>query len=147
MTDEHKPLTAAEIEDLRKLEAKATPGPWAFGPYGDENKYGVGVVMDENDEPIVGLDETDDGIVVESVAPEVDGYANAALIAAMRNALPALLRVVEAAARAREVRSWSKVPRQVHAGESWQELDAALTALEARCSESLTRARSWPAKA
>lgn len=91
MSDEHKPLSAAEIEKLRALDAKATPGPWAFSPYGDENKCGIGVVMDENDEPIAGLDDTEDGIVVESVAPEVEGHANAAIIAAMRNALPRLL--------------------------------------------------------
>lgn len=95
MTTEHKPLNAAEIEELRELEAKATKGPWAFSPYGDENRCGVGVVMDENDEPIVGLDETEDGIVVEPVAPEVDGYANAALITAMRNALPRLLAMLQ----------------------------------------------------
>lgn len=91
MSEQHKPLTVAGIEELKELEEKATPGPWAFGPYSDENKYGVGVVMDENDEPIVGLDETQVGIVVESVAPEVEGHHNAALIVAMRNNLPCLL--------------------------------------------------------
>ena len=97
-----QPLSAAEIEELRELESKATKGPWAFSPYGDENRCGVGVVMDENDEPIVGLDETEDGIVVEPVAPEVDGYANTALITAMRNALPRLLAMLTPPADAGE---------------------------------------------
>ena len=87
MVNDHRALAA----QLRELMGKATPGPWAFGGYGDENKYGIGVVMDANDAPVVGYDESGDGVVVESVAPEVDGYANAALIAATHNALPALL--------------------------------------------------------
>lgn len=123
------------IDKLRELEAKATAGPWAYSPYGDENTCGVGVVMDANDEPIVGLDETEDSIVVESVAPEVEGHANAALIAAMRNALPALLRVAEAARVA-----FDDYKMLVDSGDcgnwtiddepKWVELRAALSALE-----------------
>jgi hypothetical protein len=102
------------IDKLRELEAKATPEKWDA-----DDGCGHEILAQDPDLPgtlvVIGAmgcpDDTD-------------------LAVAMRNALPALLRVAKAADRVREVRSWGKVPRQVHAGEAWQELDAALSALE-----------------
>lgn len=72
MTTEHKPLSAAEIEDLRELEAKATPGEWRA----DIN--GCGWVYTR---PGSG----------DTSKIRCDREEHAALIAAMRNALPRLL--------------------------------------------------------
>lgn len=88
----HKPLTAGEIEEIKSLEAKATPGPWAWEFTGDDNTCAVGTVMDENDNFVAGMVDGDaDTIVVDSVCREVTNQQDAAFIAAARNALPRLL--------------------------------------------------------
>lgn len=90
--DSHKPLTAGEIEELKALEAKATPGPWAWEFTGDDNTCAVGTVMDENDNFVAGMIDGDaDTVVVDSVCPEVSNQQDAAFIAAARNILPRLL--------------------------------------------------------
>lgn len=92
MIDQHKPLTAEELKELRELEAKATPVPWAWESTGEDNTCAVGTVMDENDNFISGMVEQDaDTIVVDSVCPEVSNQQDAAFIAAARNVLPRLL--------------------------------------------------------
>lgn len=72
------------LEDLRALEAAATPGPW--GPYADTHNplYGrVGSVA-RIDDP-----------VGSPVGGGMNG-SDARLIASIRNALPALLTIAEA---------------------------------------------------
>lgn len=81
MIDQHKPLTAAEIEELRELEAKATPGPWEVG---ETDKYGQQTVGDKFITLLSCWHHS-----VESL--EEESIANASLIAVMRNALPRLL--------------------------------------------------------
>lgn len=81
MSDQHKPLTAAEIEELRELEAKATPGPWEVG---ETDKYGQQTVGDKFITLLSCWHHS-----VESL--EEESIANASLIAVMRNALPRLL--------------------------------------------------------
>lgn len=84
MSNEHTPLTAAEITELRELEAKATPGPWISEPcHKGESCWcrTIGVVGDEDN----------------YVAPSgCLGTDDAALIVSMRNALPRLLSRIEA---------------------------------------------------
>lgn len=71
-----------ELEKLEALAKAATPGPWAYEPHGDTMEYGVGVLMDENDNQVSGYQESGVMTVVESVAVEVNGQSNAAFIAA-----------------------------------------------------------------
>ena len=77
------------VEQLRQLEQAATPGPWAKDA----------PMMSQRDERYVGMLPRGDGYMHVMVAPDA---ATAELIAAMRNALPALLDIAEAA---REVTS------------------------------------------
>ena len=89
-------------DELRRLEKAATPGPWAVesdGVYNDTRSYMVVPLGDS---------EQDD--------------ADAALIAAMRNALPALLDVAEAAQAVCGTDNISTA--------HWDALDAALTKLK-----------------
>ena len=81
MSDKRKPLTTAEIEELRELEAKATPGPWEVG---ETDKYGQQTVGDKFITLLSCWHHS-----VESL--EEESIANASLIAVMRNALPRLL--------------------------------------------------------
>lgn len=88
-----------DLEALRALDEAATAGPWSAKPE---------PVDDHN----IDILDDDDGVlatvypVLEVVGRErldtVPARANAALIAAMRNALPRLLAIAEAAERARE---------------------------------------------
>jgi len=84
-------VTAADIAALRALMAKATPGPWAT----------------ESEEALKVKDSNGDSIAMmywthlrgRRISEEVS--ANASLIAAAVNALPALLSLAEDAARMR----------------------------------------------
>lgn len=80
-----------KLDDLEKLEREATPGPWTWnhvdqlvGP-DDIRDYGLG--PENHPTKII---ETDSGVYPPS-------EADAALIPAMRNALPKLLAVAKAA--------------------------------------------------
>lgn len=75
------PLTAAELDELDRLHREATPGPWSTAEQGGGLSWAVDCI--EGDDTRVCLhDGYRDGFEV---------YADAALIAAARNALPALL--------------------------------------------------------
>lgn len=86
------------IERLKQLLAKATPGPWS-GYIQDNDPYGplVGII-DDHDTPhdVIRCAETS-----FDVEPST---ANVNLMAETRNALPALLAVVEAA---EELKVWT----------------------------------------
>ena len=75
MSSEHKPPGAAEIEKLRELEAKATPGEWVADLDGHESS-----IRRCDDDCLFAIDLQED---------------DAALIAAMRNALPRLLSMLQ----------------------------------------------------
>lgn len=68
--------------ELKRLAEAATPGPWAYEAHGDTGEYGVGFLLDEDDQPAEGRQESGEMLVVERVAPEVSGATNAAFIAA-----------------------------------------------------------------
>jgi len=94
-------VTTTTIAELRRLEQAATPGEWwpegshVYGPKDSRSQYKNGrqLVATATDLPIGRQ---------ESFSPN---NADAALIAAARNALPALLRVAEAAREATSLNS------------------------------------------
>ena len=81
--------TAEEVAEpgdwqaLKEAAQKATPGPWAYMPQGDSNEYGIGVIVPRvgSIEPLTRYQEHDDTVIVEPVAPDVMGHANAKFIA------------------------------------------------------------------
>ncbi|BEL74393.1 ead/Ea22-like family protein [Serratia marcescens] len=86
-----------KFSELKATAMSATPGPWAYEAYGDTGQYGVGVLLNENDEPQSGRQEQGEMLVVESVASLVNGVPNAAFIAAANPAVVlALLAELEA---------------------------------------------------
>ena len=93
MTDEAKPL---DLPALSALERAATPGPWEAR---EDDSGATGIWQHET---------SDERLSTRGRAQHVGtaNSADAALIVAMRNALPALLAVV-AAARARSLRGCS----------------------------------------
>lgn len=86
------------VDRLRQLEQAATPGPWKADCVEDPNEP-----TGDGDEQYVFRPE-----VGHQVCAYYDSdSADAELIAAMRNALPALLDVAEAAERAQSLLGWS----------------------------------------
>ena len=88
-------MTAAEIAELRKLEAAATPGPWGCARPDDVDGmeecaiavYTASELAQKEDAPSC----------IAAVNDNWGEYqSNAALIAAARNALPRLLATIEA---------------------------------------------------
>ena len=98
------------VEMLRELEASATPGPWFCEGF---DRYNQPVVRNDSLELLSCWHHS-----VESI--EREAIENCRLVAAMRNALPALLRVADAA----------KARFEVWTPETYQELKEALGALE-----------------
>jgi hypothetical protein len=87
-----------DLTELRRLHEAATPGPWAWEMTGDkDNSWGVGIIVDDDENLITGRNEPGENLLVESVCEAgADGNpADAELIVAMRNALPGLLAEVE----------------------------------------------------
>lgn len=89
------------IERLKQLETAATPRPWAVGNYdgqsmihGPERTKPVVKAVGSAEFEIIS-DEFGQVITPDAVMP-IEHRPNAHLITEMRNALPALLRVVEA---------------------------------------------------
>ena len=84
-----EPMTTEELDALRELEKAATPGPWSQGPD-----------CTERGDPDLDLDyrgyvETEDYTIVRPGTANPSAYADAELIAAVRNALPRLLATVD----------------------------------------------------
>ena len=78
------------LDDLRALEAAATPGPWS-----ESHHHVWWTPADAPEFPLASLDTDDEHYGFSSTGRRKD--ADAALIAAARNALPALLDVADAA--------------------------------------------------
>jgi hypothetical protein len=52
--------TTKEIERRLELCRKATPGPWAWGQYGEkENCFHIGIAVDKDNNPVSGQTETE----------------------------------------------------------------------------------------
>lgn len=72
------------IAELTRLEAAATPGPWAI-------RHDTNIFANRSDVGHEGSVANTGGHSSNQVDCNVENFANAELIAAMRNALPALL--------------------------------------------------------
>jgi len=87
------------VKELRELLDKATPGPWVYRPHKNDD-WGVVRATDGNGYPIAqaraGRHVTDDEYAAHRVAKTDPFEANARLIAAARNHLPAILARIEA---------------------------------------------------
>ena len=81
MSDPTPPADAPDLDDLARLEAAATPGPWTI------NRITGGDVEVHE----IYSDAGSGGWRVVSEMGEIEPDSNAAFIAAARNALPALL--------------------------------------------------------
>lgn len=85
------PITKEQIDELERLEAEATKGPWGRDAYtGDQ-------LGEDYDEPVVVIDR-ERGLFASQGHPQTGAMmcemdANAGLIAALRNLAPALIQV------------------------------------------------------
>ena len=74
-------MTAQEwLDELERLRKAATPGPWAYEQHGDTNECGVGVILDDNNKQISGLNTDTTLFVADAIAPEVASSTDAAYI-------------------------------------------------------------------
>lgn len=91
-------MTAQEwLDELERLRKAATPGPWAYEQHGDTNECGVGVILDDNNKQISGLNTDTTLFVADAIAPEVASSTDAAYIVAACNAVPRLVEMLRIA--------------------------------------------------
>lgn len=91
-------MTAQEwLDELERLRKAATPGPWAYEQHGDTNECGVGVILDDNNKQISGLNTDTTVFVADAIAPEVASSTDAAYIVAACNAVPRLVEMLRIA--------------------------------------------------
>ena len=105
------------IDDLERLEKAATPGPWEGKNFRVFNREMCSIVAWNGSNKQSRTQQAEDDI---------------AIIAALRNAAPALLRVARAAAEYRRVERdlWHGTAGQLNAKNAADALDAALAELE-----------------
>ena len=89
-------ITPEERAQLRMIHASATLGPWAWEPDGDSGNYHVGVVMGEDDKPIIGYIDDPTLVVTDVVANEVVGDNNAIFLVVAYNNFPLMLNALDA---------------------------------------------------
>ena len=85
------------LEELERLVNMATPGPWAYEQHGDTSECGVGVILDDNNKQISGLNTDTTLFVADAIAPEVASSTDAAYIVAACNAVPRLVEMLRIA--------------------------------------------------
>lgn len=76
------PITDEALAAIKAGLEGVTPGPWAYECHGDGTS-GVGYLLDENDIPQTGKQETGEMLVAEPVAVEVANELDADHIARM----------------------------------------------------------------
>ena len=81
--------TTVNIEELRSLEAAATPAPWALRESNPPNPARIGIVNFEAAPTTIYVADNPSIVYAEPWG------SNAALIVALRNAAPALLQLLE----------------------------------------------------
>lgn len=94
MTNDKTPLTAAEIAELRRLEAAATKGPWWHELFRDKDK--------RENTLLIKYKWDDVPTWICELSNHNDAMQNANLIAALRNFAPRLLAAAEREGRYRE---------------------------------------------
>lgn len=92
-------MTAAELDELERLLAKATPGPWDAHDYAEggagDRRYQIqeqSGAHRRGDKAAAVL-----GYFEDEQVPTPEARANARLVAAMRSALPALIAIARSA--------------------------------------------------
>ena len=85
------------LEELERLVNMATPGPWAYEQHGDTSECGVGVILDDNNKQISGLNTDTTVFVADAIAPEGASSTDAAYIVAACNAVPRLVEMLRIA--------------------------------------------------
>lgn len=85
------------LEELERLVNMATPGPCAYEQHGDTSECGVGVILDDNNKQISGLNTDTTLFVADVIAPEVASSTDAAYIVAACNAVPMLVEMLRIA--------------------------------------------------
>lgn len=110
-------MTAQEyLDELERLRKAATPGPWAYEQHGDTSECGVGVILDDNNKQISGLNTDTTLFVADAIAPEVASSTDAAYIVAACNAVPMLVEMLRIAVcmiearNAQRARKGEKIP-------------------------------------
>lgn len=82
------------IDELDALEAKATPGPWAWDQRGEKtNEWGLGIAMRSDESRISGRFTDEDAIYDEYICSHeaaTCNYSDPDLICALRNAWPTI---------------------------------------------------------
>lgn len=67
-------LSARLDEDEAAVKA-ATPGPWAWEATGDkDNSWAVGLVQDDDEQPLSGQIEHGQGVVIDGVCESINGH-------------------------------------------------------------------------
>lgn len=73
----------SELKRLAEAASQQSGGAsWAYEPHGDTGEFGVGVLEDDQGNPVAGRQSSGEMLVLESVAPEVSCEAYAVYIAA-----------------------------------------------------------------
>ena len=71
-----------ELKRLAEAANSASDGsPWAYEAHGDTGEYGVGILEDGQGNCVAGKQQAGEMLVLEPVAPEVNGQIFAAYIA------------------------------------------------------------------
>ena len=118
-----EPLPAL-LAEMRALDAKATPGPWDT----EGGKHGASVRSSRTRRYVAKTT----GLAI----PKAECDANADLIAALRNALPRLLRELERKDAVVAIARRMAAGGSQFTGMTWRQLDAALAAHDAGEEES-----------
>lgn len=85
-------MEASRLAEIQARCKAATPGPWAWECVGEKsNEWCLGIVCDDDGNPLSGMIEKGQGVVVESIVTEADGFNNADFIAHARQDIPDLL--------------------------------------------------------
>lgn len=90
-------MSQVDIDSLRKLLARATPGPWEARIAADDPKDPTSAITSwiESEEHMGFCGNDMNEVVGRDGAPGVSTHENAELIVALRNAAPALLDEIE----------------------------------------------------
>jgi hypothetical protein len=89
----------ADLDAIQARADAATEGPWAWEATGEkDNSWAVGLIQDDDGEPIEGENEPGENIVIEGICEGIDAHIpDAEFIAHARADVPALVAELHAA--------------------------------------------------